>query len=249
MIYQCYAREEDKKSLFNEGPYVGFGLEPEVNKKLFEDYPELEDPQTRLGLTEYACFLWHWRNQENPDDWFGTTSFKQLEKGFVAKFESSAEVKHFIQKHQIVGWGNYKLLGVLDADKGKAGGFPISLSAQAEACHPGINEFISTVFEQFDHVVPEAWASSDSGFFANYWAMSNKLFNEYMEFSWPMVKWSLENVQEFNFFKEQPVFSTITNAKATGYFMERLFILWYLRKKISPHNPHQEPLRLISVLS
>ena len=134
MIYQCYAKEEDKKHLFKGGPYKGFGLEPEVNKRLFEKCPELEDPEIRMGLTEYACFLWHWRNKENPDKWFGTTSFRQVEKGFHTKFESKDEVMHYLRQHQILGWGEYELLGAVDTDKGRVGGFPISVGVQAEAC-------------------------------------------------------------------------------------------------------------------
>jgi len=248
MIYQCYARKEDRKHLFIGGPYKGFGLEPDVNKRLFENCPELEDPEIRMGLTEYACFLWHWRNNANPDGWFGSTSFRQQEKGFLTKFESKAEVQHYLQQHQIIGWGEYKLLGAIDTDKGRYGGFPISLAAQAEACHPGINEYIRTAFSEFGHEVPEEWGTKDQGFFANYWAMSNKLFNEFMEFSWPMVQWSLENVHESKFYKMQPEFSTVTNAKATGYFMERLFILWYLSKGITPYSPQQDPYTLFSTV-
>ena len=248
MIYQCYAKPEDRTHLFKGGPYKGFGLEPEVNPRLFENCPELEDPEIRMGLTEYACFLWHWRNKENPDGWFGSTSFRQLEKGFVAKFESKDEVKHYLQQHQILGWGNYKLYGALETSKGQVGGFPISLGSQAEACHPGINDFILEVFTKFGHVIPEAWAVESCGFFANYWAMSNELFYEFMEFSWPMVQYSLEHVHESKFYKDQPEFSTVTNAKATGYFMERLFILWYLIKGITPHNPCQEPFTLFSTV-
>ena len=243
MIYQCYARPEDKKHLFKGGPYKGFGLEPEVNPRLFENCPELEDPEIRLGLTEYACFLWHWRNKENPDGWFGSTSFRQIEKGFHTKFESKAEVEHYLQQYPILGWGDYKVYGDF-VNGGERR--PISLGMQAEACHPGINDFIAEAFTAQGLRIPTAWATYDYGFFANYWAMSNKLFNEFMEFSWPLVKWSLENVHNSRFFKEQPDYGTVTNAKATGYFMERLFILWYLMKGIEPYNPHQEPATLFN---
>ena len=244
MIYQCYARPEDKKHLFKGGPYKGFGLEPEVNPRLFENCPELEDPEIRLGLTEYACFLWHWRNKENPDGWFGSTSFRQVEKGFHAKFESKDEVNHYLQQYPILGWGEYKIYGDFVEEGGAKRS--ISLGMQAEACHPGINDFILEAFTAHGLKIPDTWATKTHGFFANYWAMSNKLFNEFMEFSWPLVQWSLENVHNSRFFKEQPDYGTVTNAKATGYFMERLFILWYLMKGINPYNPHQEPATLFN---
>ena len=245
MIYQCYAREEDKSSLFPAGPYEGFGLEPEVNDTLFLNCPELEDPKTRMALTEYACFLWHWRNQsQNPDPWFGTTSFKQLEKGFTTTFISEESVSALLEEHQILGWGEYHSVGMIPGGGGQP--VPVSLALQAEVCHPHINDFISEAFSTFGHEVPRSWEFAMSGFFANYWAMKNELFNEYMEFSWPMVEWALENVEDSEFCKNQPTFKTVSKEKAVGYFMERLFILWYLMKRTLPHNHTGEALTVLS---
>jgi hypothetical protein len=59
-----------------------------------------------------------------------------------------------------------------------------------------------------------------------------------------MVKWSLENVKDSDYYKKQTEYGTVSNEKATGYFMERLFILWYLLRGIIPYNPSggQSPL-------
>jgi len=225
MIYQCYPKKTDEKSLFTTTAYEGFGLEPEVNDRLFKSCPELESAKTRMQLTEYACFLWHWRNKENPDSWFGTTSYNQLSK-FETIFKDKEEVEDLCSEHEVIGWGRYLLLD--------SKGHSISLKTQADTCHPGLSEFIEKVLKQFGYEVPSSWYTSTIGFFANYWVMKNELFNEFMEFSWPMVKWSLNNVEDTEYFQKQHVYGTVSNAKATGYFMERLFIIWYLMRGKEP---------------
>ena len=43
--------------------------------------------------------------------------------------------------------------------------------------------------------------------------------------------------EQAEFYKNQPEYGTVSNDKAIGYFMERLFILWYLSRNLSPYNP------------
>ncbi len=235
MIYQCYFKKDQQATLFEEEPYEGFGLEPEVNENLFSSCPELEDSFVRLQLTEYACFLWHWRNGSSEDNWFGTTSYRQLDK-FSYKFSLKKQVDDLVKNHGVVAWGEYKLFSTDHS--------PITLHKQAEVCHPGLNEYVEMVFNKFGYKVPKRWKTDTSGFFANYWVMRKDLFNDFMEFSWPMVKWSLENVKDSDYYKKQTKYGTVSNEKATGYFMERLFILWYLLRGITPYNPSgvQAPL-------
>ena len=225
MIYQCYPKKTDEENLFASPAYEGFGLEPEVNPSLFKSCPELESAEVRMQLTEYACFLWHWRNKGNPDGWFGTTSYNQLSK-FDTVFKDKKEVEDLCSEHQVVGWGKYMLLN--------SQGHSISLETQAHICHPGLPEFIEKVFKQFGYKVPSAWYTSTIGYFANYWVMTNELFYKFMEFSWPMVEWSLNNVKNTEYYNTQHNYGTVSNAKATGYFMERLFILWYMIEGLNP---------------
>tara|TARA_R100001244_G_scaffold118861_1_gene88584 strand:+ start:296 stop:1015 length:720 start_codon:yes stop_codon:yes gene_type:complete len=229
MIYQCYPKKENEKSLFSEEPYEGFGLEPEVNESLFLNCPELEDPFNRLQLTEYACMLWHWRNPEsNSDDWFGTTSHRQLDKLFY-RFSTKEMVDKLVNDHNVVGWGEYSMYG---GNKNS-----ISLREHTNICHPGLNEYMEKVLEDFNCTLPARWDSQTTGFFCNYWAMNLDLFNEYMEFSWPIVKNSLNKIKDSNYFKTQTTYLTVSKDKAIGYLMERLFIIWYMRKGITPFNP------------
>ena len=229
MIYQCYPKKEHKKFIFEEEPYTAFGLELDVNKQLLLNCPELKDPYVRMQLTEYACFLWHWRNKDRcPNDWIGTTSFRQLDK-FPHKFKSIEEVDSLVSDHGVVGWGEYDLVNKI--------GDPITLEEQTDICHPGLNGYMKDVLNLHGHSLPTEWGTTTSAFFANYWVMTRELFEDFMEFSWPMVKWSLENVKDSDYYNTQIEYGTVSNAKATGYFMERLFLIWYLLEGRKPHNP------------
>lgn len=263
MIYQCYPKKEHRDMLFKEEPYEGFGLEFEVNKRLGKNCPELEIAKNRMQLTEYACFLWYWRNPEHDtDSWFGTTSYRQLDK-FSHKFESKKEIEDLLEDNPIVGWGEYQILagtkkpsdkilssiGVSREDFPKDGTLVkiATLKEQADICHKGLNEYIEFMLPKFGHKIPEGWYKKTSGFFANYWVMKKELFHDFMEFSWPMVAWSLENISVTHYYHIQQTYGTVSNDKATGYFMERLFMLWYLIKGLTPFNP-SEPHELINSL-
>lgn len=231
MIYQCFYRKDHP--LFSEEPYVGFGLEPDVNERLFENCPELENPTNRLQLVEYGSHLWLWRNKVK-DPWIGSNSYRQLDK-FNHKFQSIEEIEALLEKHDILAWGEYNI-------KNKVG-MPMSLKSQAEVCHPGLNEFTEMVFLKFKVPFPPEWSTKSSGFFANYWVMKNPLFQDFMQFSWPMVEWAMLNIKNTEYYKTQNSYGTVTPEKCVGYFLERLFIFWYLVRGHTPFNPSKpEPL-------
>lgn len=220
MIYQCYFKKEQEPLLFKQHPYIGFGLEPEVNSELFLNCPELESKSTRLHLTEYACFLWHWRNPDrDSSNWFGTTSYRQLDKTKFM-FHDSFVIEKLAKENSIAAWGVYELLN--------ARGDRISIHRQSEVCHPGINEFMNIALEANGKKIPDLYNTSFVGAFANYWVMNKAMFNQYMEYSWPLVNWALNNINNFEYFKTDMPGKTVTKDKAIGYFAERLFITWYL---------------------
>ena len=68
------------------------------------------------------------------------------------------------------------------------------MHSQAEACHPGLGGFIRDVFARFEIAIPPPWFENNSGIYANYWAMHNDDFIDYMEFSWPLVAFALSLV-------------------------------------------------------
>ena len=253
MIYQCYPKKEHQSKLFTEEPYKGFGLEFPVNKRIAKNCPELETMTNRLQLTEYACFLWHWRNPSyDTDSWFGTTSYRQLEK-FPHIFKSKKEIEELLVDTPILAWGEYRLIAgtrdpspdflaslnvaASDVPEGSLLAREATLREQCDICHHGLNEYIEFMLPKFGHSVPDGWYKECTGFFANYWVMNKDLFNDFMEFSWPMVKWSLDNIHITHYYHIQQNYGTVSNAKATGYFMERLFMLWYLIRGLKPHNP------------
>lgn len=212
---------------------MGFGVEPEVNETLFNNCPELESKFNRLQLTEYASYLWHWRN-ETKLDWIGSTSYRQLDK-FKHKFKTVEEVETLLKDHDIVAWGEYILRNKF--------GMPMSLKTQAKICHPGLNEFMLMIFSKFNLEFPAEWGVRCTGFFANYWVMKKHLFDDFMKFSWPMVEWALENIKDTDYYQTQISYATVSSEKCVGYFMERLFIVWYLSRGLEPFNPSEpQPL-------
>lgn len=223
MIYQCYFNEQSKEKLFTEEPYVGFGLEPEVNPTITDNCPELESSFNRLQLTEYASYLWLWRNNVE-DPWIGSTSYRQLDKS-PYKFRSIKQVEDLVDKHKFIGWGEYTMLNKYGA--------PISLRRQADVCHPGLNKYM----EELVGALPSGWSDKCSGIFSNYWVLSKDLFVDFMEYSWPLVSKSLGNITESDFYKTQQKYGTVSKDKCVGYVMERLFILWYLERGLVYHNP------------
>lgn len=239
MIYQCYPFTKDRMSLFTQEPYKGFGLEPSSNKLLTLNCPELKSAETRLQLTEYACLLWHWRNPGHDTDfWIGTTSIRQLNK-FSLIFLTKQEIRDLVNRHSVVAWGEYQMV---TASPDHPIPTPITLAQSTEICHPGLNEFMSKVLGEFDHSIPAEWFRSTTGFFANYWVMNKKLFEDFMSFSWPMIEWALQNVKGTGFHKDQPLSNTLTPDKAVAYFAERLFLMWYMLKGITPYNPSKPSL-------
>ena len=227
MIYQCYFDKNQETNLFQSRVYQGFGLEPEVNPDIFMRCPELEDPVVRLKLCEYACFLWHWRNPDaNPDFWFGTTSYRQLDKSGSIFHNPKVIIRH-TKYNRIASWGIRNLVNKDNA--------PITLAQHADYLRPGMNKFIDHVLSKFSINIPDNWYIETQGVFANYWAMNRELFHSFMNFSWPLVEYALNDGNSYNDKSEKKPFLQ-RNKKMVGRFAERLFILWYLKEGIPFEN-------------
>ena len=231
MIYQCYFKPEQQSSLFEGEVYTGFGLEPSCNPKLFENCPELEDPDTRLALTEYACFLWHWRNpKDNPDSWFGTTSYRQDDKTKV-RLKDKQFVTSILSQHDILAWGFYQFLS--------RSGSPITIDRHTRICHEGMIYILSELLKPFDELIPKDFFLKTRAAMANYWTMKSKDFYAYMDWSWPKVEYALDNIHKFSDLTSKWQYGTVSPKKAVGYFMERLFVIWYLKegKSLATNEP------------
>ncbi len=213
--------------LFTSPVYCGFGLEPAVNARITVNCPELEDPSVRLALTEYAAFLHLWRNPpDDGDDWIGFTSYRQTAKT-PFMFRSEWQVRRALWLHDVAGWGFHKVGQLREGRRHGA-------AAQAEKSHPGIMEFLEILADEFDFELPGRFFTDRYVLYANYWVMRKELFNRYMEWSWPKIKWCLDHRDDYDYLRNPtpaPIKSNLSSSgrgKNVGYVMERLFIIWYM---------------------
>ncbi len=171
-----------------------------------------------MALAEYGAMLHLWRNPSlDTDDWIGFTSYRQIAKSAIG-FQSKHDIQAHLTRGDYVSWyvwwlGDFKHRELTGA------------AAQAEANHPGLHLFIRDMLGAFSIDIPPSYSSAAFVPFANYWAMSRKLFNRYMEWSWPIVQHAL--IAAHRYLSDETGLGLRDNkARAVGYFMERLFILW-----------------------
>lgn len=223
MIYQCYFEEHQLANIFKGKYYRDFCLNPQHNHLLLETCPELESEAIRKQLCEYAALLFLWRHPLDEHDWLGLTSWRQTDKtSFLLK--DDANVNQLLSEVNILSWGYTR---VLFQDQDLA---PVCAIA-SENSHPGIMAFLKHMLNQFDCIIPSEYWNREADFFANYWIMSKKDFDAFMEWSWPMIAWGIANIENYTF--------TQKNEKALGFVAERLFIFWYHlhNKKIKNIGP------------
>jgi tetratricopeptide (TPR) repeat protein len=215
MIYQCYFEASQRTSLFDSPLYRGLGLSRVVNPDITRNCPELEDPASQTLLSEYAAMLHLWRNPApDGDPWVGFTSYAQLKKSPVILTDRAA-LEADLAQYDVVGWGFCDCVDTLS-------GRPVSVAAQAEACHPGITAALCRLLGEAGEAVPLAYLAGTSGLYCNYWAMPWANFEEFMAWSWPLVRRCLERRDAY----------TRSHARSLGFLIERLFICWYgLRDK------------------
>jgi len=225
MIYQCYFKKEHEKFLFDSDVYKGFGLELEVNPSIANNVEELNDPSLRLSLAEYGALLHIYKNdvwKYDSDDWIGFTSYRQLEKTPII-FKNKELFKNLLNftSDGISGWGYYKTIS--------------NASVQAEICHPGINKFIQDIFSHFNMQIPKRFYEDKYLLFANYWAMRKEYFVDFMSWSWPIIQYAITQKSHPYVYTASPI-SNVDTKKWLGYFMERLFLIWYMDRKYIPTN-------------
>jgi hypothetical protein len=220
MIYQCYFKKDQEPMLFTTSAYTPFGLEPEVNKSITQNCPELEDPKVRLTLTEYSCFLWFYRNQEKLGNFFGTTSYRQLDKSKII-FNTLPTP----EKNCVISWGVSEFFDFA--------GYPLPMALQAEAAHPGINSYLRSSMQELGHEIPKAWYLNNVCILGNYWILTKNNFINFMDFSWPLVEKALLDFKNksHHYFTNKMNFGC-DSSKAVGYYMERLFILWCIKNNL-----------------
>lgn len=205
-VYQCYTKPEQRPLLFRGRPYVPIGLEPEVNPEITRNCRELESAADRLALSEYGAMLWLWRNGPiDSDGWVGFTSWRQLDKVPVRFRPRCVErIAAWLESYDVLGWYFIE--------------HPTTLAQQAEAAHPGIHGFLTTLMESAGMQVPQGYLTERRGLMANYWIVKWADFERWMEFSFPLVEGSRTTYRKHPFVLGHP--------RSIGYVMERLFLFW-----------------------
>jgi FkbM family methyltransferase len=213
VIHQCYFEASQRARLFASPLYRGFGLYPAVNPDITRNCPELANPAHQPLLSEYAALLHLWRNPElDPDPWIGFTSYRQLDK-FPTIVEDRQAVERALTQADILGWGFYAFT---DAATGR----PLTLAEQGERSHPGITSALWQLFLRCHEPMPVGYFTETSGLFCNYWVMGKLAFDEFMRWSWPLVRWALNHPDPFR----------LSHPRSLSYLAERLFICWYLSR-------------------
>jgi hypothetical protein len=83
--------------------------------------------------------------------------------------------------------------------------------------------------------IPKRFYTDRYLLFANYWAMSKEHFLDFMNWSWPIVEYAM--TQEHHEYASEPSpIPSVDTRKWLGYFMERLFLIWYMERNYYPAN-------------
>jgi hypothetical protein len=224
VIHQCFFEPSQLQHVFQTEPYRPFGLEPAVNATLTSNCPELENADTRMALAEYGAMLHLWRNPDlDSDPWIGFTSYRQLTKT-TAAFALKKDVEALLQRGEYLSWYMWSLAGV--DESGLTG-----LAGHSEVNHPGIHRFILDIFAQFDIPLPRGFYDAPLVPFANYWVMSRERFDQFMQWSWPLLSYALSMSHPY-LSSPSPLGKRDNKERAIGYFMERLFVLWTFIEKL-----------------
>lgn len=215
MIYQCFFRPEQTARLFASPAYRGFGLEPEVNPDIFRNCPELESESNRLNLVEHAAMLHLWRNpRAESHDWIGFTSYRQTDKT-PFYFEDIEEIRSGLDRADVLSWGFASVSHSKIHDLTGA-------AAQLEFRIPGAFTYLKSKLDDFGIDVPPRFLTDPAVLFANYWVMSGDHFRDFMRFMEPILLSCLEDWGKCDFLNSHP--------KAIGHVLERLIIIWYMRR-------------------
>ncbi len=165
-------------------------------------------------MMEYSGMIYAWKN-DNNHEWIGFTSYRQLSKSSFILTKSNLQ-------QAIDNLINYDILCFYFLN------FAISISDQAEKYQKDINCNIKMLFDNiFKESIPPTYYSEKCGCFGNYWIMSKNNFNSFMEWSYPKVSKILE------LSKDIPYLSINKHHSNTGFIIERLFLIWYLKENKS----------------
>lgn len=206
MIYQLYPSDKEKPAKSLGKYYKLFCLECLKNEHVAE-----------LKM-EYSAMVYLYYNKLDNDDWIGFTSYRQnIKSNFILNELNFNYTINLLKDYDILCWLFYK--------------FNVSLSNQAEFYHKKITKNIEYLFLYiFKEEIPKNYYFDNCGCFANYWIMTKKNFNEFMDWSYPKVLKIIELSNKNIDFKLDKHYCN------SNFIIERLYIIWYMKfnKRIYP---------------
>lgn len=205
MIYQLYYKDDQ-------------GILPFGNQYIKFDLANITENRYLPAIqSEYCGMLYHYYNPDKYD-WIGFTSCRQLKKGYkgILKYDIK-DITYQVQKYDILTWG-YLCCGDTKFCYKK----DISdLFNQTEFFHKGLMRLMNIALTQFNHRnLIELFKNTSCGIFSNYWLMSKENFNQFIEWSKPIVSWMVSNPKLYN--------TSTGHYNTVGWIIERMFIYWYL---------------------
>jgi len=159
--------------------------------------------------------------KKDLDWWIGFTSYRQLDKTPII-FKNKPVFENMLYGcGGFAGWGFYMSR--------------TNCANLSELCHPHILSFIYHVFSHFGIRLPERFYSEKQILFANYWAMRKDYFVDFMSWSWPIMQFAMTQNQH-PYAQAESSIKSVNRKRWIGYFMERLFIIWYMSRGLNPAN-------------
>ncbi len=206
MIYQFYFAKNQENRLFKNPIYKSFGLTAEVNENI-KNIPILLDKAINKALVEFGGMLYLWQfPPDDNDDWIGFTSYRQLDKTWTI-FHDANVIKTLLDKFDFITWLNLWHGGM-------------SVMGYAEQEHPGINGYLQRSLWAVKTHMPHKIFTIERGCYASYWAMKKSTFHDFMKWLYPHILYGVAKLKSDSYL--------MSNEKALGYALERMFIIWYL---------------------
>ncbi len=125
-------------------------------------------------------------------------------------FHDRREIEAALETCDVLGWAAYEFY---DQTTGRR----LTTAEQAEWCHPGITMCLWRLLMARNETLPPNYLTGTSGgIYCSYWLMARAHFDEYMHWSYPLVRRCLD----------EPDAVIRSHPRSIGFVLERLFLCW-----------------------
>lgn len=207
MIYQLYYKNDYNTEPFGS-IYEKFNL-ADIEQQ--EYLPEIQ--------SEYCGMLYFWKNKIYTNKWIGFTSCRQISKGYSSIIGySSSKIEKLLVPYDIMTWGLLCPKNTNFSNDGSAK----NLYEQANYFHKPLLPLMNDLFNSFGiKDLIYTFKSYECGIFANYWLMLIKNYENFMDWSYPIVLYMIDHPEKFD--------TKTGHYNSVGYIIERMFIYWYIK--------------------